>query len=421
MECENYDCMVAILEKELIPAMGCTEPAAVAYAANLAKVTLGAFPEEIIVRTSGNIVKNAKGVVIPNSGGLKGLEAASILGVLASDNSGKLDILDSISPEARVKTLDLMKKGFCKSYLAEDVPSLYIEIQVFASDQSARVIVKDGHTNVSLIEKNGRIEFEKDDSPNERREDNRDCLSVKKIIDYATKEDLSAIIPILDRQIKLNTEIAQEGMDYDYGASVGRRLIKEGGQGIKNRAKAHAAAGADARMGGSPRPVIINSGSGNQGITVSVPVIEYAKDMGVSYETLYRALAISNLVSIHIKSHIGSLSAFCGAVSASCGAGAAISYLQGGAYDEISRTIINTIGNVSGIICDGAKASCAAKIAASLDAAFMATSMSFEKYGFDSGDGIVGQDVEETIKNLGNVGGEGMKCTDREIIKVMTK
>lgn len=418
---EKYDCMIRILEQELVPAMGCTEPAAVAYAANLAKTALSDIPDKVIVTTSGNIVKNVKGVVIPNSGGLKGLKASCILGVVAPDSGGELDILEKLSEQEIIKANELLETDFCETRLEENEGPLYIMVTAEKNGHKGTAIIKGGHTDVILIEKDGEILFKAEPKEEAEAGSFDDCLSVKDIVAFAKDGDIKGAIPFLDRQIKMNTEISDEGMNREYGAAIGRMLTEENPDDIRVRAKAKAAAGADARMGGSPMPVIINSGSGNQGITVTVPVVEYAKELNASKEKLYRALIISNLVSVHIKRHIGKLSAFCGAVSAASGAGAAITFLKGGGYEEIAATITSTIANVSGIFCDGAKASCAVKIASALDAAIMADTLTQREKAFSEGDGIVSCDVEQTIRNLGDVGGKGMRETDIEIIKAMSK
>lgn len=404
--------------------MGCTEPAAVAYAANLARTTLGCMPDNVIVRCSGNIVKNVKGVVIPNSGGLKGIEASCILGLLAPINSKGLEILNQIEESAILKAKQMIGTGYCEMFLEKEQGQLYIDVEARASGKQSRAVIKDGHTNVILIEENGSAIFNGEVldpiNPNEDTA-SKIKLSIKSILSFAKELSVEDVEVLLDNQINVNMKIAEEGLDGDYGASIGKVLTSNYCDDIMVKAKAKAAAGVDARMGGSPMAVIINSGSGNQGITVSVPVIEYALFLDSSKEELYRALAISNLVSIHIKSQIGKLSAFCGAVSAACGAGAGITYLKGGGYDEICATIINTAANVGGIFCDGAKASCAAKVSSSLDAAILASNMALQGKGFSFGEGIVGKDIEETIRNIGTLGGEAMVETDKAIIDLMRR
>lgn len=420
---KNYNHLVlALLHRELIPAMGCTEPAAVAYATNVAKTALGCMPEHVIVRCSGNIVKNVKGVVIPNSGGLKGIEASCILGIMAPDHGKGLEVINDLEENLITKTKELIGTGYCESFLERDKGPLYIDVEVTAKGQQSRAVIKDGHTNIILIEKNRETIFTQEkivDSGNNEIGSDVLELSLKNILSFAAEVRVEDVKELLQNQIDVNTRISKEGMSGDYGARVGKILGQALEDDVKIQAKAKAAAGVDARMGGSPMPVIINSGSGNQGITVSVPVAEYALALGASKEELYRALVISNLVSIHIKRQIGKLSAFCGAVSAACGAGAGITYLQGGGYQEIVATIINTAANVGGLFCDGAKASCAAKVASSLDAAIMGSSMALQGQVFAFGEGIVGKDIEETIRNIGKLGGEGMVETDKAIIDLM--
>jgi len=421
---KSYNQLVLeLLHRELIPAMGCTEPAAVAYAANIARTTLGCLPEHVIVRCSGNIVKNVKGVVIPNSGGLKGIEASCILGIMAPENGQGLEVLNDLEESAIAKTKQLIGTNYCEMFVEKEQGHLYIDVEVTAPGQQSRAVIKDGHTNVILIEKNGNPIFTSENvktpMKNEKKADEVE-LSIKNILSFARELRVEDVEELLEKQIDVNMSISQEGLEVEYGECVGKILVSNYNDDIMTRAKAKAAAGVDARMGGSPMPVIINSGSGNQGITVSVPVVEYALALGSSKEDLFRALAISNLVSIHIKRQIGKLSAFCGAVSAACGAGAGITFLQGGAYDDISATIINTAANVGGIFCDGAKASCAAKVASSIDAAILGSMMALQGKAFSFGEGIVGKDIEETIRNIGKLGSEGMGETDKSIIDLMT-
>ena len=407
----------ALLRKELVPALGCTEPGAVGYAAAKAADVLGTFPEHIEMYCSANIIKNVKSVNVPNSNGMKGIKAAAVLGMLSGDPEDGLEIFKNATSEEIQRTKELIAAGFCKVHLQEGEGNLYINAEAFAGDEKASVIIKDTHTNIIYISKNDKVLFENKTS--EKKEDAHDFTTVAGIIEYADNEDPQSLKDIIDMQINVNTAIAEEGLSSDYGANVGKTLIESYGDDIKVRARAKAAAGSDARMGGSSLPVVINSGSGNQGITLTVPVVEYARELGVSDEVMYRSMAVSNLISIHIKKNIGKLSAFCGAVSAACGCGAAISYMQGGSYDEICNTITTTLDNVGGIICDGAKASCAAKIASSVDAAIMAYEMAKRGQGFRPGDGIVSSDIEETIRNFGIVGREGMKETDVTIMNLM--
>ena len=420
-----YESYLRILRSELVPALGCTEPIAVAYAAARARKLLGAFPEKVEMYCSGNIIKNVKGVVVPNSSGQRGIETAALLGVIGGDESRKLEVLESVTKEDQEEAKKKNEAGLCKVFLAEGVANLYIRAVVSAAGHSAEVVIEDYHTNIVLEKKDGEVLFqvkelkkaEAGETPHISEDKAR--LDVKDILTFADELNVDDVKEVFDRQIAMNTAISQEGLKHHYGADVGKVILKNFGSSVRERARAAAAAGSDARMGGCSLPVVINSGSGNQGMTCSLPVIEYAKELGVSREKLYRALAVSNLISIHQKKYIGSLSAYCGAVSAACGAGAAITYLYGGTYDDISRTITNTIANVGGIVCDGAKSSCAAKIAASVEAAILAHLMSFEKRVFQPGEGLVQEDVEGTIESIGRVGREGMKSTDIEILNIM--
>ena len=412
---KNY---TEILENELVPAMGCTEPIAIAYAAASARKLLSEEVKHIDLCCSGNIVKNVKAVTVPNSGGQKGMQAAAILGALGGDPEKKLEVLSTVTDADREKCRSLVKVSF-----EEGVPKLYIRIVASGEKHKVRLDIANQHSNIVLMEKDGEVlykEGEEDKQDILSTGGDRSLMSLQGILEYANTVDLDTVKPLLQRQIEMNLAISQEGLDNAWGASVGKTILETWGHDVKSCACARAAAGSDARMSGCPLPVVINSGSGNQGITVSMPVVEYAKSLEVSKEKLYRALIVSNLVSVYIKHYIGALSAFCGAVSASCGAGAGITYLCGGDYDKIGKTIGNTLGNVGGIVCDGAKPSCAAKIASSVHAAILAHSMSMKDQGFKSGEGIVGEDIENTIKNIGYIGKVGMQSTDREILNVMT-
>lgn len=422
MDKKIYSSYIEILKSELVPALGCTEPGAIAYAAAKAASTLGELPEHINITCSGNIVKNVKGVVVPNSGGLRGIEAAAILGAIVGECNGenKLEVLHHVTADNIKQTKELLENSYCRCLLQKGESNLYIDVVVTSKEHSAQVTIKDSHTNIILIKKDQEVLFKKDLAEKTTElEEMKKLLKVKDIITFADTVNVEEVKDLLEYQIRVNTAIAEEGLNNKYGASVGVTLLESYGNDIKVRAKAKAAAGSDARMGGSSMPVVINSGSGNQGITVTVPVVEYAKELNVSEEKMYRALLISNLISIHIKQYIGKLSAFCGAVSAACGSGAAITYLHGGALEDICSTIINTAGNVGGIVCDGAKASCAAKIASALDAAIMAHNMTVQKRKFQNGEGIINSDIEKTIENIGHIGREGMRETDTEILHLM--
>lgn len=418
---EKYNNYIAILKSELVPALGCTEPIAVAYAAAKAADTLGGMPERVEVWCSGNIIKNVKGVTVPNTGSQKGVNAAAVAGILSGKADAGLEVLEGMSSEKIAAIRELLQRDFCTTHLAQGVENLYIDVKVFAGEQSAEVCIKTTHTNIVKIIKNGAVLFEKQEKAQDSNplQGDRSLLNVKDMLAFADTVNLDDVSHILADQIQMNTAISKEGLCHQYGVNVGKTMLQCYGYDVKVRAAAKAAAGSDARMSGCSMPVVINSGSGNQGITVSLPVIEYANELKVTKEKMYRALVVSNLVAIHQKTAIGRLSAYCGAVSAACGSGAGITYLCGGDYDDVSRTIINTIANVGGIVCDGAKPSCAAKIAASVDAAILAHHLSFEGKAFASGEGIVKDDVEETIRSVGRMGRDGMKSTDVEILNIM--
>ena len=415
-----YQNFVAILRSELVPALGCTEPIAIAFAAAKATELLGQRPERIEMLCSGNIVKNVQGVTVPNSGGLKGIEAAAILGALGGNAAKGLEVLQGIDPAYIRQTAELVGTGYCNGTLAQGVPNLYLLATVYAHEHSAQVEIEHTHTNIIRMAVDGQdIYHSTGDDHNADAHGDKGLLTVRNILAFADEVRIDDVRDVLHNQICMNSAISDEGLKGTYGASVGKTLLDTYGTDIKVRARARAAAGSDARMSGCSLPVVINSGSGNQGMTASLPVIEYAHELAVPEDRLYRALVVSNLVALHQKKYIGNLSAYCGAVCAACGSGAAIAYLHGCSYEQISDTIINTIANVGGIVCDGAKPSCAAKIASSVDAAILGFSMSVNQRAFQSGEGLVQQDVERTIRNVGHVGREGMKATDVEILGIM--
>ena len=421
MNAEIYNAYVAILHDELVPAMGCTEPIAIAYAAALARDTLGVTPERIEIQASGNLIKNVKSVVVPNTNGLKGIEAAAAAGVIAGDAGRALEVISRVSPDQKERIRDMASRNMCSVSLLESGRVLDLIITLRAGDLWARVRIADRHTNVVLVEKNGSVLLEKpvSDSAEDSLTD-KSVLRVADILEFAETVDLDLVSPLLEQQIQCNTAIAQEGLRTSWGANIGSVLLADYPNDIKTEAKAWAAAGSDARMSGCEMPVVILSGSGNQGITASVPVVRYAQHLGVSREKLYRALLVSDLVTVHQKSGIGRLSAYCGAVSAGVGAGAGIAYLLEGTYEAIAHTIVNAVAIISGTICDGAKPSCAAKIAAAVDAGVLGYHMFRSGQQFRGGEGIVTKGVEETIANIGRLGRFGMRETDREIIRIMT-
>ena len=410
-----------ILREELIPAMGCTEPIAIAYGAARARVLLGEKPERILVEASGNLIKNVKSVVVPNTGGLKGIQAAAAAGALAGKPEKALEVIADITEEQKGELASFLEKDSVEVRFLDSEFPLDLIISAEGTGHRTKVRIAQYHTNVVLEEKDGQVIFRKQETGAEEGLTDRSILNVKDILDFAESVDVEEVKETLDKQISCNMAIAEEGIRNSYGANVGSVLLNLYGNEIHNRAKAMAAAGSDARMSGCELPVIINSGSGNQGITVSVPVIEYARELKVGQEKLYRALVLSNLLAIHQNTGIGRLSAYCGAVSAGSAAGAAIAYLYGGDYKTIAHCLVNSLAVTSGMICDGAKASCAAKIAFSIESALLGYEMYKMGSQFRDGEGIVRKGVENTIANVGRLSKEGMRETDREILKMMTE
>lgn len=421
MNQQTYRAYVAILREELIPALGCTEPIALAYCAAMARKVLGAEASRMEVYCSGNIIKNVKSVTVPNSNGMRGIEAAAILGYAGGDADAKLEVLETVSQEDIDRAKELLEQNFCRCHHVRDVANLYIRVELFGEEHSSAVTIANHHTQVQSIQKDGEVVYQQEEQEAEAAAPQpKELLNVRDILEFADSVELEDVRSLLERQIRLNSAISDEGLQHGYGAEIGRTILETyGNESVAVRAKARAAAGSDARMNGCALPVVINSGSGNQGITCSIPVVEYGKQLGVSEDRLLRGLVVSNLVSIHQKKYIGSLSAYCGAVSAACGAGAGIAYLYGEDYQQISETITNTIANIGGVVCDGAKSSCAAKIASSVDAAIMANNLAQKGRYFKSGEGLVEGSVEETIQNLGYVGKVGMKETDNVILGLM--
>lgn len=417
----TYQTYIRILKEELVPAMGCTEPIALAYAAAKAREVLGEVPDYCLVKASGNIIKNVKSVIVPNTDGLKGMEAACVAGIIAGDASKVLEVIANVTSQQKEAMKQYLKTTPVKVMPLESPEVLDIKVIVKKDKQKVMVRIVNQHTHIATIEKNGKVIFQDDcECLKNTVNSDRSLLNVKDIYDFANMVAMEDIQDIITRQISYNSAIAKEGLENAYGANIGSVIMNAYGDDIKQRAKAMAAAGSDARMSGCELPVIINSGSGNQGMTVSLPVIEYAKELKSTKEELYRALVLSNLVAIHQKTGIGRLSAYCGAVSAGVGAGCGIAYLYHGDYKCIAHTIVNALAIVSGIVCDGAKASCAAKIATSVDAGILGYQMYLQGQQFKDGDGIVTKGVENTIANVCRLGKEGMKETDLEIIKIMT-
>lgn len=418
MEKKLYENYLNLLKVELVPALGCTEPIALAYGAAKARDILGSMPEQVNVWCSGNIIKNVKGVKVPNSGGMKGVEAAVILGTVGGNGEKALEVLETVNEAHRAETKELLDRQFCKCFLREGVANLFIEIHAIKGEDEVVVRIENGHTNITLIEKNGEKLYENNEAYKVLSSD-KSMLNVEDIVEFANTVEIDDVKSVLDYQIECNMAISDEGLTNDWGVMAGKTILEENGDSLKWRAVARAAAGSDARMSGCSMPVVINSGSGNQGMTCSLPVIEYARGHEMSQEQLYRALCVSNLIALNQKKYIGSLSAYCGAVCAAAAAGAAITYLQGGTVEQIGNTVVNTIGNVGGMVCDGAKASCATKIAAALDAAFLGSRMALKDVAFESGDGLVMENPEKTIQSVGHMAKAGMAQTDIEILNLM--
>ena len=415
-----YDSFIDILKEELVPAMGCTEPIAVAYCAAIARDTLGCMPEKTELIVSGNIVKNVKSVVVPNTGGRKGLRTAVGAGLCFGKAEKELEVISDATPKDLAELDEFLKSADITIADADSEQPFDLAVRLTAGTDTAYVHIVSHHTNVVRIQKNDEVLLDKPFS-NEavQAPENRKLLTVERIVEFAECVNIEDVRPIIQRQIDYNLAIAKEGLQGNYGAEVGKILLLSYGNSVHNRAKAWAAAGSDARMDGCELPVVINSGSGNQGITTSLPVIIYAQECAVSEAQMFRALVISNLVTIHLKTGIGSLSAYCGATSAGAGAGAGICYLYGGDCKQISRTIVNALAINSGMICDGAKASCAAKISSAVEAGLLGMLMNKHDSEFFGGDGIVVHGVENTIRAVSDIAREGMRGTDKEVIRLM--
>lgn len=425
MEPGSYQNHVRILHEELVCALGCTEPIAVAYVASLARAALGGIPDHMTVSCSGNIIKNVKSVTVPNSGGQRGIEAAAVLGAVGGDEASALEVLQSLTNNDRQQAAQLVEKGMCSVSLAENVPNLYVRVVATKGGHTSCACVTDRHTNVVELTLDGSDVCVAGVTASHATQADRGCddiratLSLESIWEFAHDLRVDDVRGIVERQLTLNRAISNEGLSGDWGARIGKTLLLTRPDDITCRARAVAAAGSDARMSGCPMPVVINCGSGNQGITSSLPVAEYANYLRVSHETLIRAVALSDLTAVHAKRFIGELSAFCGAVTAAAGTGAAICYLRGGNFAQYQATIANTLANVGGIVCDGAKPSCAAKIAAAVDAAILGCDMALANVDFRPGEGLVGNSAEETIRSMGYVGRVGMHPTDIEILNIM--
>lgn len=408
-----------LLRRELVPALGCTEPIAIAYGAALARRLLGSFPERMTVSCSGNIIKNVKGVVIPTTGDLRGIDTSALLGALAGDPELEMEVLSRVGPEDVERVRALRQTGLCQVKALSGPACLHIIVEAEGNGHTALVEILDGHTNVVLEQRDGVPVFQGERAGVRRANARRQEMTVADIYEFARTVPLEELEAVLRRQVECNLTIAEEGLRGEYGVRVGKTLLAGGGGSARRKAIAYAAAGSDARMSGCVLPVVVNSGSGNQGMTVSLPVIVYARELGLEEERLYRALALSNLTAIYQKSFIGELSAYCGVVSAACGSAAGLAYLCGEGLEVISNTIVNTIANVSGMVCDGAKPSCAAKIATAVEAGFLGLDMAREGRVFQAGEGLVQRDVDATIAAFGRMGRDGMRSTDEEILNIM--
>ena len=418
---ERMAAYVKILREELVPAMGCTEPIAVAYAAAKCRQALGELPQSSLLSVSGNLIKNVKSVIVPNTGGLKGLEASVAAGAVAGDPDAVLEVVSHITPDRYPEIEDYLRTHEIRVELADTDETFYLDLTMRAGEHSARVVISNYHTNIVLLEKDGRALFRSGDAAaQEGGLTDRSVLNVADILTFAEAVPLDQVADILERQVAYNTAIADRGLTEEWGAQVGRTLMSQyDSADLVIRAKAYAAAGSDARMSGCGLPVVIVSGSGNQGMTASLPVVVFARALGKRREELLRALIVSNLITIHQKTGIGRLSAFCGAVSAGIGAAAGIAWLYGGRYEAVAHTIVNALAILSGMTCDGAKPSCAAKIAAAVDAGIFGLKLYLNGQQFYAGDGIVTNGVDSTIENVGRMAREGMRETDREILRIM--
>lgn len=416
-----FDEYAALLKRELLPALGCTEPTAIAYAAALARECLGAFPERVVVACSHDVIKNTMSVRVPMAGELHGIEAAALMGLIGGDPKRGMEVLSAADGDTRLRARELLGTGLCRVEQLEAAEALAIRVTAWAGEHSAVAEIRGKHDHIARLERDGRSLCAQEETRDEARRPSSAYpeMDLERILDYAEEADLAPVAPVLERQVEYNLRIAEEGLKNPWGACVGRTLLQNYGDDVKNVARAWPAAGSDARMSGCVLPVVINSGSGNQGLTASLPVVKYAEYCHAPHERLLRALALSNLVAIYQKSQLGTLSAFCGAVCAAAGSGAGIAFLLDGRREVIRQTIVNTLADVSGIICDGAKPSCAAKIASAVDAAILGFSLAREQHGFTEGEGIVQSTADETCHMAMKIGREGMRETDRVILDVM--
>ena len=416
-----YQAYLAILKEELVPAMGCTEPICLAYAAAKAREVLGSMPKRVEIKASGNIIKNVKSVIVPNTKGMKGLKASVAAGIVAGNPEKALEVIAEVTPEQKKEISKFLDDTLMTIVPLNVIAQLDVTVNLYDGNQSASVRIAGHHTNIVKIEKNEEVLFDSgyEADANAKLTD-RKCLNMKQIYDFANTVDIEDLKPIIVPQMECNKAIAMEGLKNNWGANVGSTILRVGND-IRQKAKAWAAAGSDARMSGCEMPVIINSGSGNQGMTVSLPILAFAEEFNVDEERTIRAVTLSNLVAIHQKTGIGRLSAYCGAVSAGCAAGCGIAFLFGHSLEVVEHTLENALGMAAGIVCDGAKPSCAGKIALAVEAGLLGFEMSKHGDNLLGGDGIIGKDVEETIDHIGCLGRLGMKETDVEILKIMVE
>ena len=429
-----YQNHLEILKEELLVALGCTEPIAIAYAGAKARQLLGEMPERCVVKCSGNIIKNVKGVIVPNSGGMRGMDVAATLGIVGGDPERELAVLETVTPEDIQTTQKLVRQGFCTCELVEGVDNLYIVVELEGGGHTAEIEIQEHHNNITYMKRDGEVLLNRRPDPNREKKEtgaDRMLLNVENILEFADAVRMEDVEELIGRQIAYNTAISDEGLKGKYGVETGRILMENaqrasGLNRVRLQARAAAAAGSDARMSGCSLPVVINSGSGNQGITVTMPIVTYAREWNADQDLLYRALVLGNLISVHQKKYIGSLSAYCGATSAATGAACGVAYMmlkQKGEPDRIYQilcdTITNSIETLGGMVCDGAKASCAAKIGLAVENALMALELSLAGNVFQPGEGMTMEDPEDTIAAVGRMGRVGMKSTDVEILNIM--
>ena len=429
-----YQNHLEILKEELLVALGCTEPIAIAYAGAKARQLLGEMPERCVVKCSGNIIKNVKGVIVPNSGGMRGMDVAATLGIVGGDPERELAVLETVTPEDIQTTQKLVRQGFCTCELVEGVDNLYIVVELEGGGHTAEIEIQEHHNNITYMKRDGEVLLNRRPDPNREKKEtgaDRMLLNVENILEFADAVRMEDVEELIGRQIAYNTAISDEGLKGKYGVETGRILMENaqrasGLNRVRLQARAAAAAGSDARMSGCSLPVVINSGSGNQGITVTMPIVTYAREWNAAQELLYRALVLGNLISVHQKKYIGSLSAYCGATSAATGAACGVAYMrlhQTGererVYQVLCDTITNSIETLGGMVCDGAKASCAAKIGLAVENALMALELSLAGNVFQPGEGMTMENPEDTIAAVGRMGRVGMKSTDVEILNIM--